>query len=55
MPDGRTVAGQIRELQPDVLIVDALLQGQMNGFGVAMDIREADIDGPIKALNVAAR
>jgi len=25
MPDGRTVARQIRELQPDVLIVDALL------------------------------
>ncbi|HEY5488599.1 MAG TPA: response regulator, partial [Candidatus Limnocylindrales bacterium] len=33
--DGRQVLDQIREHQPDILIVDALLQGRINGLAVA--------------------
>ncbi|MEO6349028.1 MAG: response regulator [Candidatus Limnocylindrales bacterium] len=50
--DGRLVIEQIREQQPDLLIVDALLQGKMNGLQVATDIREAGLDIPIIALTV---
>src|SRR4051794_2340976 len=50
--DGRAVIDQIREHQPDVLIVDALLQGRINGLAVAQEVREAGIDVPIIALTV---
>src|SRR3954453_23355914 len=50
--DGRAVLDQIREHQPDVLIVDALLQGRINGLAVAQEGREAGIDVPIIALTV---
>ena len=53
--DGRLVVDQIRELQPDVLIVDALLQGKLNGLQVAADVREAGIDLPIIALTVPTK
>src|SRR3954454_1156340 len=50
--DGRAVIDQIREHQPDVLIVDALLQGRINGLAVAQEVREAGLDLPIIALSV---
>jgi MinD-like ATPase involved in chromosome partitioning or flagellar assembly len=50
--DGRQVLDQIREHQPDVLIVDALLQGRINGLAVAQEVREAGLDLPIIALTV---
>ncbi|HSH21778.1 MAG TPA: response regulator, partial [Candidatus Caenarcaniphilales bacterium] len=50
--DGRAVLDQIRELGPDVVIVDALLQGKVNGLEVAQTMREAGIDLPIIALTV---
>ena len=50
--DGRTVIDQVRELQPDVLIVDALLQGRINGLQVASDLRGAGVDLPIICLTV---
>lgn len=50
--DGRTVLDQIREHQPDVLIVDALLQGRINGLAVAQEVRDAGMDLPIMALTV---
>lgn len=53
--DGNQVLEQIRELRPDVLIVDALLQGKINGLQVATDVREAGIDLPIIALTVPAK
>ena len=53
--DGRQVVEQINELQPDLVIVDALLQGKMNGLQVAMDVREAGIDVPIIALTVPTK
>ncbi len=50
--DGRLVVDQIREHQPDVLIVDALLQGRLNGLAVAQEVRDAGLDLPIIALTV---
>jgi len=50
--DGRAVLDQIREHQPDVLIVDALLQGRINGLAVAQEVREAGLEMPIIALTV---
>jgi pilus assembly protein CpaE len=50
--DGRTIVQQIRELRPDVLMVDALLQGKVNGLEVAERVRQAGIDIPIIALTV---
>ena len=50
--DGRTVIDQVREHQPDVLILDALLQGKINGLQVAADLREAGLELPIICLTV---
>jgi pilus assembly protein CpaE len=50
--DGRTVIEQVREQQPDVLILDALLQGKINGLQVAAEVREAGLDLPIICLTV---
>ena len=55
LTDGREVAEQVRELQPDLLIVDALLQGKMNGLQVATDLREAGLGVPIIALTVPTK
>src|SRR5688572_23909969 len=53
--DGRTVVDQVREHQPDVLIVDALLQGKINGLRVAADVREAGLELPIVCLTVPTK
>src|SRR4051794_28476404 len=50
--DGRAVLDQIREHQPDIVIVDALLQGRINGLAVAQEVREGGVDVPIIALTV---
>ena len=53
--DGRLVLDQIQELHPDVVIVDALLQGRMDGLSVARQIRAAGLTLPIIALTVPGR
>jgi pilus assembly protein CpaE len=50
--DGAIVIEQIREQQPDVLVVDALLTGKMNGLQVAESVRKANLDLPIIVLTV---
>ncbi len=52
LTDGRKVIDQIRELRPDMLMVDALLQGKLNGLEVAERVRQAGFDLPIIALTV---
>jgi pilus assembly protein CpaE len=37
--DGRRVAERVKELRPDVLVVDSLLQGKVRGLGVAAALR----------------
>jgi pilus assembly protein CpaE len=55
LPDGRNVVDQIREVRPDILMVDALLQGKVNGLEVAERVRQAGMDLPIIALTVPQR
>jgi pilus assembly protein CpaE len=55
LPDGRHVLDQIRELRPDILMVDALLTGKVNGLEVAERVRQAGMDLPIIALTVPQR
>ncbi|CAN5613573.1 response regulator [soil metagenome] len=50
--DGRVVLDQIRELRPDALMVDALLQGKVNGIEVAERVRQAGIRIPIILITV---
>ncbi len=50
--DGRKVIDQIREVRPDMLMIDALLQGKMGGLEVAERVRQAGLDLPIIALTV---
>jgi len=50
--DGRAVMDQIRELRPDALMVDALLQGKVNGLEVAERVRQAGIRIPIIIVTV---
>jgi pilus assembly protein CpaE len=37
--DGRRVPERVKELRPDVLVVDSLLQGKVRGLGVAATLR----------------
>jgi pilus assembly protein CpaE len=50
--DGRMAMDQIRELRPDALMVDALLQGKVNGLDVAEQVRHAGLRIPIIIVTV---
>jgi pilus assembly protein CpaE len=50
--DGRKVMDQVRELRPDAIMVDALLQGKVNGLEVAEQVRQAGITIPIIIVTV---
>jgi pilus assembly protein CpaE len=50
--DGRLAMDQIRELRPDALMVDALLQGKVNGLDVAEQVRHAGLRIPIIIVTV---
>ncbi len=50
--DGSRAMGQIRELRPDVVIVDWLLQGKMKGERVVQAITNEEPSIPIIALTV---
>ena len=52
LTDGKLVVERIRALRPDVLIVDALLTGKVDGLKVAEDVRAHGLDLPIIALTV---
>jgi pilus assembly protein CpaE len=51
--DGGRVLDEIRELRPDVVIVDALLQGRVKGKTLARRIAEAKLPVGVVALTVA--
>jgi pilus assembly protein CpaE len=50
--DGRVVLDRIRELRPDVIMVDALLQGKASGLEVAEQVRQAGLRIPIIIVTV---
>jgi pilus assembly protein CpaE len=52
MTDGSKVVGQIREIRPDVLLVDALLQGKVKGLQLVKQIHDSGLDVPVIVLTV---
>ena len=53
--EGRSVASQVRELKPDVVLVDLLLQGRVSAATVIERLRKSGPTVPIVALAVADR
>jgi pilus assembly protein CpaE len=53
--DGRSVASQVRELRPDVVIVDLLLQGRVSATTVIERLRKSGPTVPIVAIAVPGR
>ncbi|HEY7132193.1 MAG TPA: response regulator [Candidatus Limnocylindrales bacterium] len=52
LTDGSKVLQQIQQLRPDVVLVDALLQGRVKGPQLARQIAEAGYGVPVIALTV---
>jgi pilus assembly protein CpaE len=50
--DGSKVAGQVQQLKPDVVIIDALLQGRVKGLQLAGQLHEAHAGVPVIILTV---
>ncbi|MEW5989822.1 MAG: response regulator [Chloroflexota bacterium] len=50
--DGSRAVAQIPELRPDVVLVDALLQGRIKGLQLVRQIHEAGLDVPVIVLTV---
>ena len=50
--DGRSAIGRITEVRPDVVIIDALVQGEVSGLRVARAMRETGLAMPIVFLTV---
>ena len=52
MSDGSKVKVQVQQLKPDVIIIDALLQGRTRGLAVAQQLREGRMVAPVIILTV---
>ncbi|MCI0346467.1 MAG: AAA family ATPase [Chloroflexi bacterium] len=50
--DGSRVAAQVPEIRPDVVIVDALLQGKVKGLQLAQQLKESGANVPCVVLTV---
>ena len=52
LSDGSRAIATIKELRPDIVLVDALLQGRIKGPKLVEMIREADLEVPVIVLTV---
>ncbi len=52
MTDGAKVIAQVQQLRPDVVLVDALLQGRIKGLQLVQQIAAANLGIPIIVLTV---
>ncbi|HET9344484.1 MAG TPA: response regulator [Candidatus Limnocylindrales bacterium] len=52
MTDGSKVIAQIQQLRPDIVLVDALLQGRVKGLQLVEQIRDAGVNVPVIVLTV---
>jgi pilus assembly protein CpaE len=52
MTDGAKVVGQVQQLRPDVVLVDALLQGRVKGLQVVEQLAAANLGVPVIVLTV---
>ncbi|MGO9180892.1 MAG: response regulator [Candidatus Limnocylindrales bacterium] len=53
--DGRDVLDQVRQQRPDVVVVDALLQGRIGGLDLAAQVRHAGLPPAIVVITVPQR
>lgn len=52
LTDGSRAATQIPELRPDVVVIDALLQGRIKGLQLVKQLHESGADVPVIVLTV---
>jgi pilus assembly protein CpaE len=52
LSDGTKVLGQVQQLRPDVVLVDALLQGKIKGLPLAEQIAQSGYGTPVIVLTV---
>lgn len=52
LTDGAKAIGQIQEMRPDVVLVDALLQGRVKGLQLVEQIHKAGLGVPVIVLTV---
>jgi pilus assembly protein CpaE len=52
MTDGSKVIPQIQQLRPDIVLVDALLQGRVKGLQLVEQIRDSGVNTPVIVLTV---
>ena len=52
LSDGSKVLGQVQQLRPDVVLVDALLQGKLKGLPLAEQLAESGYGVPVVLLTV---
>ena len=52
LTDGSRAVTQVPELRPDVVVIDALLQGRIKGMQLVKQLHEASIDIPVIVLTV---
>ena len=52
LTDGTKVLAQVTQLRPDVILVDALLQGRVKGLQLVEQIRVANVGVPVIVLTV---
>jgi len=52
LDDGSKALATIREMRPDVVLVDALLQGRLKGPKLIEQIHEAELGVPVIVLTV---
>jgi pilus assembly protein CpaE len=50
--EGSKVAGQVAQLRPDVILVDALLQGRVKGLQLVEQLANAKVGAPVIVLTV---
>ena len=50
--DGNLVAGRVAEHRPDVIVVDALLQGRLRGMQVVKQLHDLKVGVPVVVLTV---
>jgi pilus assembly protein CpaE len=52
MTDGSKVVAQVQQLRPDVVLIDALLQGRVKGLQLVEQLHEAGLGVPVIVLTV---
>jgi pilus assembly protein CpaE len=55
LTDGRTALEQVRAHRPDILMIDALLQGRLSGLQLLEQLRHAGYDLPVIVITVPQR